>query len=616
MSSPSHVAAAIVVTLLSSVGLVAAQADLIFADGFESGDVSAWSQAAGYIVVPLVDLRADVNRNGTVDLDDPAEDQDEDTWDSSHGAIFLANLDDDQSACPTTGTNEQLAACFDAADEVVNGVEDLIDMARVKTVPWPNAPEGAWGTIVVSGPGNQYVHLFKGSGSSFAFFDPQADTLSAADLRAGVELALEGTDLVRNATVWDGFVDLTLQVETGTQPPDGRRSGGSDTVRLRLAPVLFRHHLHAIETAYANVVGWPGSVEFRTDLQAALTAAGTPNPLYAITGYSNQWTQDRFETSYTSMPAVGGQHVLHVNFRMPEYTGSSLYFPGRVVYTHLRGPDVGAAVQYDPTHPDSMDHYNSGGNMETIPPFSFGGSDWPLGRVVFGGTATEYPDRSFTGLVADQGQQGAAFIDTSWLAVGHVDETLSYVKADSARGWVTLVADPAGAWTMLGDLQSAGYGQVPMFVGMTWYDGSPAEITIDAVLADTDLANDNAWAATEVAAQVDQLKALTGLEDGELVSVPFLFYYETYGLLAYQPGLTNGISISYSDYGAPQTHGPDIGGSDPFKTGFEAALAPYGITVRWIENWDLYHALWGEVHCGSNATRQIPLDHLWWEVAQ
>jgi protein-arginine deiminase len=43
----------------------------------------------------------------------------------------------------------------------------------------------------------------------------------------------------------------------------------------------------------------------------------------------------------------------------------------------------------------------------------------------------------------------------------------------------------------------------------------------------------------------------------------------------------------------------------------EQALAPYGITVKWTEDWDLYHRLLGEVHCGSNADRQIPAT-AWW----
>lgn len=71
---------------------------------------------------PVVDLRADVNRNGTIDLDDDTEDQGEDTWDSTHGAIFLANIDDDDRSCATTGqTDDEYAACSDASNDVIDG---------------------------------------------------------------------------------------------------------------------------------------------------------------------------------------------------------------------------------------------------------------------------------------------------------------------------------------------------------------------------------------------------------------------------------------------------------------------------------------------------------------
>ena len=49
--------------------------------------------------IPPIDLRADVNRNGVVDLDAANEDDAETTWDSTHGAIFFANLDDDSARC-------------------------------------------------------------------------------------------------------------------------------------------------------------------------------------------------------------------------------------------------------------------------------------------------------------------------------------------------------------------------------------------------------------------------------------------------------------------------------------------------------------------------------------
>ena len=50
---------------------------------------------------PIADLRADTNRDGEVKFDDPADDDGEDVWDAKHGAVFLANIDDDEEACST-----------------------------------------------------------------------------------------------------------------------------------------------------------------------------------------------------------------------------------------------------------------------------------------------------------------------------------------------------------------------------------------------------------------------------------------------------------------------------------------------------------------------------------
>jgi protein-arginine deiminase len=52
----------------------------------------------------------------------------------------------------------------------------------------------------------------------------------------------------------------------------------------------------------------------------------------------------------------------------------------------------------------------------------------------------------------------------------------------------------------------------------------------------------------------------------------------------------------------------------PIFDQMEEALGALGITVHWVEDWDYYHAAMGEVHCGSNAMRQIP-QVKWWEVA-
>jgi protein-arginine deiminase len=565
----------------------------------------------GNAATVIVDLRVDVNRNGTIDLADPTEDQGEDTWDKNHGAIFLANIDDDEKACPTSGkTDAQYAACNDAADDKINGPDDLADLARMKVVAWPLAPTDIVGTVAVTNADR--VRMFKMVGGNFEPFDPATMTLTKADFETGVEFAIEAKDIVRDNAAWDGFADVKLTV-TGTGPDGVPLPEPNDKVRLRVAPVLFRHHLDPARTAYASSIKSTSSLAFRKDLSAGVTFAGLPDPLYEIP-VQDQWNQDYFETAYVSMPGPNGkQHVIHVNFRSANYTGNALRSAGRTVFTMLRGKDVAGAVQYDPAHSNDMDTLNSFGNLETVPPYGFNGKSYPNGRVLRGSTPEFYPDKSFDKMIESQGTQPIIYINTEWLLVGHVDETTTFVKASSPRGWALGLNDPALARKMLEDAKAAGFGSTLMFTGKFWSQNQPAEVSIDEVLADPDVMNESAKAAVEIDGQLDTLKQETGITDAEIIHIPGLHQPADGYSVAYQPGMVNGIYLSDTVFGPPKPHGPVINGKDIFEMQLIEAFAPYGISVHFIENWDLYHRLDGEVHCGSNVTRQVPDSNYWWE---
>jgi protein-arginine deiminase len=428
-------------------------------------------------------------------------------------------------------------------------------------------------------------------------------------MQAGVEFGIEGKDIIRNDGVWNGFVDVTLTVNGGTGP-NGPISGGTDVVRMRLAPVIFPHHNQVATKAYVTNINSTASQAFRNDLAIATNAAGIPTTQFSV---SDQWTEDFFETAYMTMPGTSGPQVMHINFRSANYTSSGLRTAGKVVFTVLRGPGVAGAVEYNASHPDGMDTLNSFGNFETIPPFTNGSQVWPLGRVLRGSTQSFYPDTDFDLMVQSQGMQDIVYIDTEWLLVGHVDETLSFIKANTPRGWVMLKNDATMAKTMLQQQQTNGYGSTPMFVGKYWTGSVPAQVSINAVLADTDIMNESAWAAVQVQGQVNAIVAATGLTTSEMVSIPFL-HWETSGYsVAFQPGTVNGMYVNHTIFAPPKPHGPVIASVDIFQQHMVNALAPYGVNVYFVEDWDLYHRLLGEVHCGSNATRAIPTNSYWWE---
>jgi len=578
--------------------------------------------------VATVDLRADVNRNGTVDLDDPTEDQGEETWDGTHGAIFLANIDDDPGACDTAGlVDTDLPNCNDAANDVVDGEQDALDLAPLKTAPWADVPEGARGTLEIDEAAAPYVRIFRKTPEGFVALDLANTTFTAEEIKTGLELALEGKDVVRDSAAWSGLVDLTYRVAFDGVPNGRPAFDVTDKVRLRVAPVLLQHHVSPAQKVFTTSIADPGASAFRTDVNKAVTAAATKGGMEAMTvPESDPWTQDFFETGYMSMPAPGGgQHVMRVAIRSanvynPRSTRNPLRPAGRVVWTKLRGPDVAGLQQFDPGARQDMDSLNSFGNTETIPPFEHNGKKWPLGRVLRGSTTSFYPDKSMAKLFAAQLVQEPVFVDTSWLLVGHVDEGISFVAAPKpgARSFLLLANDARLAKKMLEDAKAAGHGATKMFAGRFWLEESgeiAAERTIDEVLADADVMAASAKAAVEVDSWVELLKETTGVTPEEIVPIPFLHYEIYEGSVAYQPGMVNALVLDAKHLAAPNPHGPSIEGKDPFKTNVEGALGAHGIDVSWVEDWDAYHRNLGEVHCGSNVFREIPTAK-WWEAAR
>ncbi|MCP3822448.1 protein-arginine deiminase domain-containing protein [Streptomyces sp. A3M-1-3] len=602
------------------------------------------------------DLRADVNRDGGVDVTGATDTAGEDSWSAGRGAVFLPNIDDDTKRCAVKGANgrplpdAKLAACNDAADTKVNGSGDAADLARVRSVPMKNLPASATGTLKVVAAGKK-TRVFAKRSSGWTLMTAKT-RLSAAELRSGVEFGVEGTDVIRDSAVWGGRAVIRLTVTSGGEIT-------SDDVTLRVAPLLTHHHLQKAQQLMVTKVAGRDDYarrqqEFVKGLAAGVKSAGITKPLLTFDKYDDIWAQDFVEPGYVSMAGPGGgRQVMRVMLRSAQPDREA----GRELFEKLRGKGVGV-VQVAGVRDSEESTLNSMGNLETIPPYTHGGRSFPAGRIIMGERKDNgsKPAKAMRTLLKSQGFQDPLLLDTSWLHVGHVDEFVQFLPADTPRGWKIGLADPEAGLRLLREAQQAGHGGTRMFSVPGSRDMPAPKETIDQALASKWLVADNTVAAQRIKANLAVLMRETGVTEAEVVRVPALYTRgteegergdrmprltrmgagevpdvvreygqqelarddgrgaaapETVMTSAYVPGAVNGIVLGRNRYLAPRQWGPVIGGTDIFTAAVTAAYTGAGMKVSYLDDWYTYHLGQGEVHCGTNTLRDATA--AWWK---
>jgi protein-arginine deiminase len=657
--------------------------------------VAALAPVAPAVSAPIStvpDLRADVNRDGAVDVAGVADEAGEDQWQPGRGAIFLPNIDDDSRRCrvpfterqlfvsrPDFRVDRQLASCNDSTDAAVNGESDAADLARLRLMPLTAAP-GVGARLIVEGTAGRFVRIFVNRDG----WQPlgRDGRLRVEDLANGTELGIEGRDIVRDPRLWDGRVIIHLRLDGDPRGPL------EDVVAMKVAPVLIQNDLQKAEHLFVGG-SRPGPKPADLRSQVSGFAAGRPTPIPAgvlnrvVAGVAAQqrsrdadadrftrslarvvearrpevpltrlpgdtWAQDVFEAGWVSMPSPDGRsRTMRVVVRSANLdSGGGLRAGARASFTRLRGPDVGVVQQFTRTRGRAVDDsLNSTGNLEALPPYSSSTGQFPRGRILMGASRSRRPDPSFVRMLRAQGLQSPLFVDTSWLTVGHIDETVHVVPAPTPRGWTLMVADPRRAVTLLREARASGAGSARLFVGKTKFPApksddllglirayaagpvAPATRTVRAILSDQRLMTRNAQAAVFIDRQLRTLLAATDLQANELVRVPVLFDAGQSAIggagrgaagrltwTAYSPGIANSLSLGDGTVVAPDPHGPSIGGRDLFRQDSEQALGRVGVRVDWVDDWEWLHRGEGEVHCSTNAFRDISASVRWWET--
>ncbi|KAF5254903.1 hypothetical protein FANTH_399 [Fusarium anthophilum] len=580
------------------------------------------------------DIRADTNRDGRVDLEGLSDTIDKTQWNETHGAVFLPNIGDTGRRCLTQFLNgkklsdERLDDCHDASDDTQRSPQYL---APLKTVPNPDLFGSAKGTVTVPDETQRkFVRIFQKKGKDWEYIDNN-HTFYQPELQAGLDLGIDARNTrrpesqdIRSPECWDGRVTVRFTIEA-----EGTES--SDTVMLRVAPVLTHHHLQKVEEVVtAQKIPTPFLDNFAYQLDSITKAAGLDKELVILdTVYRkqkrfDQWVQDFVEPGYASMPGPNGTVSIRIMIRCP----GDVREGGREIFGFFRKSGVGA-VQHLGKWISNID---AGGNIEAIPPYTFQGKTWPAGRLVVGKHGNE-SHHILSYLEAQESQAPPLRLDTSWLAVGHVDEFLQFIPANNTRGWIAVISDPLLAIKLLQKVEKAGDGSHPAISrnksSTLWPKGCKMpectqpvhSITVSQLLRNERLMELNDMCARQINDSMKILRKEVGLTDEDIIRIPSLFIEHGISefidpgsevtVSAFFPATINNLVLTgYNTSIAPKPWGPLVGEKDIFAETITKKYAKVGMNIKFIDDWDSHHRLIGGVHCATNSIRDMSAK--WW----
>jgi hypothetical protein len=409
------------------------------------------------------DLRADTNRDGQVTS---ADEQGKATWSAGagqSGAVILPNSDDDNGGggAPDNWSGGTWNGKNFPANMQIDGNGDINDIAplwaqmfNVNPLP-PNLVV----TLAVSQvanedpffaaiPANNRVRVFmptKTTGQDVAF--QQGDTEIVGPTKgASVQFVQNPNGNQQSYNIFSGNGGITFGIEgieagsmvdiTMTATLGGQQVG-QDVVRVRVAPFVLNDQTQPV------VQGGNEKTVFASNADPSLVQAlqNTFGGNFAVDTGSDLWEQDGCEVGYAQAPY--GQ--MPIVLELPRSTRNNGSLRSFIEGTMLQ-PDVGViapfaerGIRWAGNDPDS------GGDIESLPKAG-GGPGYLLYDSAAGPNNNPAPLSSvildFFGAQAVNDRLG---VNTSWLAVGHVDEVVSLAP----DGQHVMLADPDLAWGLL-----------------------------------------------------------------------------------------------------------------------------------------------------------------------
>ncbi|XP_051844373.1 protein-arginine deiminase type-1-like isoform X2 [Antechinus flavipes] len=519
------------------------------------------SQALGQALLHLtaieVSLDVDTGRTGTVKRNK----DDKKTWSwgpEGRGAILLVNCDRD-SPLPG-GVDYSHSRLYSLA-----GGNRISDYKRVL------GPDKL-SYSVARGPGEQEITFYV---EGLAF--PDADFFGLVSF----DITLMDTD---------GLLETPIF---------------TDTVVFRVAPWIMTPNTQMPLDVYVC------SLVERESFQAEFLDAMTYLTLRAkcqliicplVDNRNDRWIQDEMEFGYIEAP----HKAFPVVFDSPRNRGLK-EFP----FKRILGPDFGYVTR-EPAH-GGVSSLDSFGNLDVSPPVTVKGKEYPLGRILIGSSFPKSGGRRMAKVVRNflyaQKVQSPVELYSDWLSVGHVDEFLSFVPAPGPKGFRLLLASPDACFKLFQEKKDEGYGTAAQFEGLK---RGKKKITIDEMLNDRSLRSDNRYAQKCIDWNREVLKRELGLSESDIIDIPQLFKLSDSYAEAFFPDMVNMIVLG-KFLGIPKPFGPLINGRCCLEQKVQDLLHPLGLKCTFIDDYQSYHVLMGEIHCGTNVRRK-PFSFKWWNM--
>jgi protein-arginine deiminase len=496
--------------------------------------------------------------------------------------ILIPNIDDDNG----DGIPDVNAAPLAA------GTDD--DMLQVRVFPEGKLPQGASVRAEIVEPWTLFARAFilqpSSAGSRFVLPPVEVDRTEAR--KKGVVIGVEAADFPAADRPPTIEVKVTFETREGRPLHDER-------ILCGVAPFLLSSCLDPAE--YVQVVKTKATEQFVRNLKPLVKAAGAS--LEIVEGVSipehDIWIQDAVEIGY----ATDGERVMHVALHGNRGRELDALFAmqklGRDFGVIKKGDCRGKPAEW-------IDWY---GNLEVSPPITANGRGFRNGRFYAGTQGERAMHPEVIAFLEAQGAQGPVlWLDTSWLIIGHVDETVSWVPSQVGTPFRMMIPSPRLAVEILRRAERDAPGGI-LNRGTKRDGDKPGEFErpVAEALRDKSLMAAQEYVQGKIDAVRRTVQAELGVADADIIEIPVLFNTESGRFsgryFAETVNMVNGLLLG-NDYIVPDPRGPQVNGRDLLLQAVKDRLEPLGCRVVPLDCFDPYHRGGGEIHCGTNATRR------------